>query len=480
MAGEDLAEQPTIDFEAVLAASPNPYMIIDRERRFLWANKAYERATMRSLVDFRGRTLFEAFPAPDAESERVLDASIERAFVSGQPDELAFIAYAIRTPNGEMDTSYWSATHTPFRGPDGDFAYVLQHTVNITEVENLRRSRDETGVVERARSVERRSRDLAREVDQLRSLLEQTPGFMAVITGSEHRFQMTNAAYRRLLGERPLTGRTVAEAIPEVVEQGFVDILDTVFSTGEPYFGKREKVVFHDQGIREARETFLEFIFQPIRAPGGKVWGIFIQGHDVTEEVEAEERQRLLINELNHRVKNTLAVVQGLAQQSFGKSDDGRFEIFTARLAALAGAHNLLTEATWEAADLRELLYNSLEATAGLDIARVDFDGKPVTLPPPLALSLAMIAHELSTNAIKYGALSNTEGRIAVTWSTESRESGDSLLVVDWVEHGGPLVTPPEREGFGTRLIRRGLSGQGTCQLYYRSSGLYCRIEASL
>ena len=256
-------------------------------------------------------------------------------------------------------------------------------------------------------------------------------------------------------------------------------VLDKVFATAEPYFGQREKVIFHDREGEAPRETFLEFIFQPIRTDTGGVWGIFIQGHDVTEEIEAEERQRLLINELNHRVKNTLAVVQGLAQQSFGKQADGRFEIFSARLAALAGAHNLLTDSTWESADLRELVRGSLEAAAGIDIARCELAGTPVTLPPPLALSLVMIIHELATNAIKYGALSNETGRVQVRWSVE-RGDAAAQVTIEWDEIDGPPVAAPARQGFGTRLIRRGLSGQGATTLEYRPSGLHCRLVAAL
>jgi len=467
-----------IDFHAMMGHSPNPYMVLDREFRFLWANDAYLRTTMRSWEDIAGRVLFEAFPPPDEATERLLRDSIQLAFDTGEPDELAFIEYAIRNPDGSTASLYWSATHTPLRDQSGEIAHVLQHTVDITELETLRRAHDAAGVIERARSVERRSRDLASEARRMRSLLNQTPGFMAIITGAEHRFLMANQAYQRLVGNRDIIGRTVAESVPEVVDQGFTDALDRVFESGEPYFGRREKVVFIDKDAPEPRETFLEFIFQPIRDEDGRIWGIFIQGHDVTEEVEAEERQRLLINELNHRVKNTLAVVQGLAQQSFGADAGGRFSVFSARLSALAGAHNLLTAATWESADLRSLVLSSLEATAGVDVARCRLDGPRATLPPQLAVSLAMIVHELSTNAIKYGALSNSKGAVTVTWTAERANNG-CTLVLDWTERGGPAIDIPTREGFGTRLIRRGLAGHGAAELEFEREGLHCRIRVT-
>ena len=468
-----------IDFREIIAASPNPYMLVDRELRFVWANAAYERAVMRDYVELHGKVMFDAFPPPDAEGgNRVLD-SIERAFETGEVDELAFVDFPIQNADGAMESRFWSATHTPFRDATGQVAYVLQHTVDVTELEALRRMRDGAGVVERARVVEQRYHNAEQEVAKLRSLLEQAPGFVAVLAGSEHRFVFTNAAYRRLLGERALVGSTVSEAVPEVAEQGFIAILDQVYATGEPYFGHREKVVFVDSAENNPRETYLEFIFQAIRNEQGAVSGIFIQGHDVTEEVEAEERQRLLINELNHRVKNTLAVVQGLAQQSFGADAGGRFAGFSGRLTALASAHNLLTASTWESADLHDLVTTSLEAAAGAHVARCSLSGPEVTLPPQLAVTMAMIVHELSTNAIKYGALSNGSGTVEIRWDLAC-EGAPRTLILDWRENGGPPVTAPDGESFGARLIRRGFGGQGKSELHYLPAGVHCRIETRL
>ena len=468
-----------IDFREIISASPNPYMLLDRELRFVWANAAYERAVMRDYADIHGLVMFEAFPPPDEESGRRVVDSIQRAFATGQTDELAFVHFPIRKADGTMESRFWSATHTPFSDATGQLAYVLQHTVDVTELEALRKLRDGAGVIQRARVVEQRYHDAEQEVAKLRGLLEQAPGFVAVLAGPDHRFLFTNAAYRRLLGGRALIGNTVAEAIPEVAEQGFVAILDEVYTSGEPYFGHREKVVFIDDAETTPRETYLEFIFQAIRNAEGAISGIFIQGHDVTEEVEAEDRQRLLINELNHRVKNTLAVVQGLAQQSFGNDEGGRFAGFSGRLAALASAHNLLTASTWESADLHDLLVSSVEAATGANVARCALSGPAVTLSPQLAVTMAMIIHELTTNAIKYGALSTAAGMIDVRWNVNSAE-GTRKLTLDWRESGGPPVGAPSREGFGARLIRRGFGGQGTTQLNYFPTGLHCQIETTL
>ena len=443
-------------------------------------NDAYLRVTMRERDEIIGRNIFEAFPS-EGDSYRQLKDSLDRVLRTAEPDEIAHIRYDIANPDGGVDTHFWSATHTPLTGEDGQVRYILQHTVNITELETLRRTIDEAGVVERAKKVEERYRTATEELERARNLLEQAPGFVAVLNGPNHTFVLANAAYRRLLGGRRLIGRTVAEALPEVVEQGFLTLLDNVRATGKPYFGNRELVTLIDPETGQAEQSHLEFIFQPISEKSGEVTGILIQGYDVSEEVEAEERQKLLINELNHRVKNTLAIVQGLAQQSF-KPEQGEngLDIFAARLAALASAHNLLTEFNWEKADIDKIVRRSLEATAGTGSRRFSLDGPKLTLDPQSAVALSMVVHELATNALKYGALSNDTGTIAISWSRRLAEDG-SRLVFEWRESGGPVVEEPTRRGFGSRLISRGFGNRGDfAELSYERDGLHCRMETKL
>nr|WP_261388528.1 PAS domain-containing protein [Qipengyuania gaetbuli] len=469
-----------IDFRELLASSPNPYVLLNRDLEIAWMNDAYLRVTMRDRDGIIGRNMFDAFPS-EGESYRQLAESLDRVLRTGEPDEIAHIRYDIANPDGTFDTHFWSATHTPLKGDDGQVRYILQHTVNITELETLRRTIDEAGVVERAKKAEERYRTASEELERARMLLEQAPGFVAVLSGPEHSFVLANAAYRRLLGGRRLIGRTIAEALPEVVEQGFLRILDEVRATGKPYFGNRELVTLVDPETGKAEESHLEFIFQPISEKSGEVTGILIQGYDVSEEVEAEERQKLLINELNHRVKNTLAIVQGLAQQSF-KTDQGDhgLDVFAARLAALASAHNLLTEFNWKKADVEKIVRRSLEATAGTQSDRYSLTGPKVTLDPQSAVALAMVVHELATNALKYGALSDDKGSIAITWDRRSEEDG-SRLIFDWRESGGPAIEAPTRRGFGSRLISRAFGNRGDCaDLTYHEDGLHCRLETKL
>ena len=191
------------------------------------------------------------------------------------------------------------------------------------------------------------------------------------------------------------------------------------------------------------------------------------------EARRAAERQQLMINELNHRVKNTLVVVQSLARHSLrsGGGDKDGLAQFNDRLYTLAAAHDLLTRRNWEGADLGELLAEALRPYAG----QVTLDGPPAPLTPNAAVALAMIFHELATNASKYGALSNESGRVAVSWSLDSR----TLRTIAWRERGGPPVKPPERGGFGSRLIAASLKGDlaGSATFEYAPEGLTCVLS---
>jgi PAS domain S-box-containing protein len=203
---------------------------------------------------------------------------------------------------------------------------------------------------------------------------------------------------------------------------------------------------------------------------------------DITEQAVAERQQRLLVNELNHRVKNTLATVQSLATQAFrGISDRTlpRLRAFEERLFALARAHDILTRESWEGAELREVMEEVLEPYRRQSGERIQVDGPHLRLTPGMALALAMAVHELATNAAKYGALSVPEGRVSIWWE---RTDTPPSLALHWREEGGPPVAPPTRRGFGTRLIERTLAADlsGEVQLSYRPEGVVCVIKAPL
>jgi two-component sensor histidine kinase len=194
---------------------------------------------------------------------------------------------------------------------------------------------------------------------------------------------------------------------------------------------------------------------------------------------EGERRQTLLAAELNHRVKNTLAVVQSVAHQSFPSEEVGpeprqRFE---QRLAALAAAHDVLTRENWEPTQLSSIIEAAAHAYAG-DF-RISIAGPEVLVRPQAAVTVAMAIHELCANAAKYGALSVPEGRVNVSWSVDERER---RLELRWQESGGPPVEPPATRGFGSRMIERALAGElrGRSAIHFRPDGVVCEISAEV
>jgi len=200
---------------------------------------------------------------------------------------------------------------------------------------------------------------------------------------------------------------------------------------------------------------------------------------DVTAATIAAQRQTFLMHELNHRVKNTLASVQSIAHLTLrgGRSPDQVRDQLTARLIALAGAHDILTRENWEAAELAEVV---AAATEPYDAAnsRFQIQGPPVRIAPKVAVAMALALHELVTNAVKHGALSVDGGLVTIAWRLEPGE----ILVLDWRETGGPPVVPPARSGFGMRLLQQGLMTEfgGQARLAFEPVGLTCRIEAPL
>lgn len=208
----------------------------------------------------------------------------------------------------------------------------------------------------------------------------------------------------------------------------------------------------------------------------GRTIGLNVIARDVTEQRAFEERQMLLIQELNHRVKNTLALVQGLALQSFRDErtlGEGK-RAFQARLRSLAAAHERLTREQWEGATLDQLIADAMRVHAeGPD--RIHAGGPRVVVSPKAAIALVLALHELGTNATKYGALSVPGGRVDIGWSTS-----DGRLRIQWKESGGPPVSPPAQRGFGLRMIERALAADlsGTAAATFAPEGLVCTIDA--
>jgi two-component system CheB/CheR fusion protein len=200
---------------------------------------------------------------------------------------------------------------------------------------------------------------------------------------------------------------------------------------------------------------------------------------DISDRKRAEQERELLARELSHRVKNTLAVVQALAMQTNGRirSIEAYREAFVGRLQGLARAHSLLLDANWRSAELKTLVEQAIAAYRVDHPEVIEVEGEPVTITPKQGLGLSLVLHELGTNAAKYGALSNSEGGVRVSWDVENDDQSRRVRL-KWYERGGPRVEPPDEKGFGMQLIERAAASEleGQVELKHAPEGLTCEL----
>jgi PAS domain S-box-containing protein len=204
---------------------------------------------------------------------------------------------------------------------------------------------------------------------------------------------------------------------------------------------------------------------------------------DVTERKQAEERQQLLLEELNHRVRNTLAIIQAIAAQTLRATPDpAAFNAaFSARLAALARAHSLLTRELWQGAALRDIVAAALAPFGGDGPEAIRIDGPAVVIKPNAAVTLSLVLHELATNAAKHGALTTPQGRVSVAWRSAQQPGQPPSVELAWSERGGPFVSAPTREGFGSRLIAASAEQLGgEVAMRYTAEGFEARFRFPL
>ncbi|WNH52781.1 HWE histidine kinase domain-containing protein [Stenotrophomonas oahuensis] len=305
------------------------------------------------------------------------------------------------------------------------------------------------------------------------TLLQATPD-LSYVFDLQHRFIYANKALLTMWGMSwdEAIGKTCLEIGYEPWHAAMHDReIEQVIATRQPIRGD---VPFPHAtlGVR-----IYDYIFTPVIGPDGQVEAIAGSTRDVTERKRHEQHQQLLINELNHRVKNTLATVQSIARQTLRSAaglEDANAKI-EERLVALASAHDILTRENWHSADIRDLAQSTMDAygTPG----QFQLAGDSCRLDPRRALALAMALHELGTNAAKYGALSSREGRVCLQWSSTDLD-GDPRIEVVWQEYGGPAVHEPAQRGFGSRLLERGLKHDlgGGVELAFAPDGVRCHL----
>jgi PAS domain S-box-containing protein len=232
---------------------------------------------------------------------------------------------------------------------------------------------------------------------------------------------------------------------------------------------------------KDGSEFWAAVFISPVRDESGNVVQHFASFVDLTKHKQAQAQATTLIEELNHRVKNTLSTVQSIAWQAFRNSSDAEAirEGIETRLFALSRSHDLLARENWESAGLIDVVNAALEPFGVAGRAqRIVISGENIRLPPKVILALGIALHELATNAVKYGAFSNAAGSILIAWTIERKPEGERLML-RWQEKDGPPIAPPSRKGFGSQVIERGLAHElgGSTHLRYQPGGVVCTID---
>ncbi len=433
---------------ALFDAHPDPAYATDRAMRVVAINGA----ALRHFGVERGQVLCrdfrDAFPALVG---TVHEDLVVRTLETARPGEIT------------TDSVYRPGDRLKIRVfPAGDGVGVVFQDVTATE-----RTLADLAVSEALRRASEEATQAG--LAQLQAIYDNAPVGLCVID-RDRRFRRVNARLAEINGvlAGAHLGRTVAEVVPGVSAQ-MEPLFERIFATGEP---------IHDVEIagetpaapgvlRHWRESW-----HPLKDASGAVVAVNIVAEEVTARRAAAERERLLVRELHHRARNVLMVVSSLVQLT-AKGDPGRFvPVLQERLKALARAHELIGRDRWERAELGALL--RLELAAHMDGDHVQLDGLPVPLSADVAQAVAMTVHELATNAAKYGALSRPGGRLSAIW----RHEGDDL-VLDWTERGGPPAAAPDRDGFGSLLIRVNVVTRlrGAFEPLWSPEGFSCRIR---
>lgn len=436
-------------YETILRATPDLVYIFDLQHRFTYANPALLAMWGRTWDEAIGKTCLELGYEPwHAEMH---DREIDQVVATREPvrGDVPF--------NGTQGRRIYDYLMVPVIGPDGEVEAVAGTTRDVTDRKELeeaqRKSEERLSAMVNATSdlIYRCSPDWSQVQIVGGSALVGNPGilppdWMATYLHPE---------------DRALVERAIAEA----------RVSDDTFHAE------------HRVAREDGAWAWVSSRAVPIRQADGRVTEWFGAATDISERRRHDEHQRLLVNELNHRVKNTLAIVQSMALQTLRDCDDASLaaDRFESRLHALSHAHDMLTRKRWEGASLDDIVRAAIAPCVQQGTDRFEIEGESVDLDPQRALALTMALHELCTNAMKYGALSVPEGRVTIRWTCDGIGPARHLAL-RWEERGGPPVAPPTRRGFGSRLIERGLRHDlgGEVGLDFAPAGVVCRIHVPL
>ncbi|MDB5447609.1 MAG: histidine kinase, partial [Phenylobacterium sp.] len=391
----------------------------------------------------------------DLPAERVLGQRFKRFVSDG--DRAAFESLLLHGGTSEISLRKPGGASFPARLSLGALATDAGPVMCgvITDLTHAHAHAQEIGDARSRLAVE----DARREMDErYRLILESATDFAILSTDFEGQVTIWNSGAANILGWQ--ADEIIGGPAP------------TIWSREDRAAGmpQQEMATALQKGRAEAERWHLRKdgsrfwangLMMPLRNQGGDAIGFLKILRDRTEQRRAAENQQILINELNHRVKNTLATVQSIATQTLrtAATPEEAREALEDRLIALSRAHDVLTRENWECAELSEIVGEALAAYYDRREDRIHIRGPEVRLPPRVALALSMALHELATNAVKYGALSNTGGEVSIDWTFDETAEARRLSL-RWTEQGGPPVEPPRRQGFGSRLIQRTLASE--------------------
>ncbi|MBB3018986.1 PAS domain S-box-containing protein [Microvirga lupini] len=420
--------------------------LMDRDFRIVDMNAEALRLEARPREEVIGKTHWEAHPTADP----ALGEMFKQAMATKKPVEMK---HRYVWPHGRVS---WISMHAY---PVGEGLAVFYGDVT-----------QQVEAEERLRESEERLRLMADAVPQI-----------VWVTDAEGNAEFFNRQWFEYTGsaDNPAGAAQVsADFVHPDDQAATMQAFEEARSTGGIF------EVEHRIRSKEGNYRWFLVRAEPYRAPrNGEIVRWFGVSIDIHDRWVAQEHQQLLINELNHRVKNTLATVQSVASQTLrnAESTEQAKEALEARLFALSRAHDVLTRENWEGADLYDIVEQAVAPYSSRGEDRLHLEGARVRVPPRMALALAMALQELATNAVKYGALSNETGVIRITWSVQPDDSRPRLHLT-WEESGGPAVRPPSRRGFGSRLIERSLSQDldGTAQIAFPATGVICIVDAPL
>lgn len=351
-----------IDLDALFAAASSPYLLLDTELRVVWANDAYLEAVGRERNALIGRLLLEEFPAPaDSVSDQLVRTSFRRVIVTGKTDHLPLIPYPIKSADGQIEERFWTTTHTPIIDANGQVEFILQNTMDVTELyrgnqnESAEIIPTQAALLQRAEAISTKNLALEQMTEFFQSAFDQAPSFMAIVNGPQHIFQIVNQSYTDLVGERELVGRTVRDALPDLDGQGFFELLNKVYTTGQPVSVKGMVVQIKSSTHGRSERRFIDFIYHPLKDESGASTGIFVQGHDVTGQKIAEAQ-------LTATREKFRAMAQTMPNQVWTADNDGGLNWLNDRLYDFTG----LREGDLYGWDWARVVHpDDLEAAAG-------------------------------------------------------------------------------------------------------------------